>query len=358
MLVSSDLGDFGPDALDRSKLSGGWSPWRASFEGDGAPRGCLLSDTTLVCRLHGEAGRVSLEARNADDGAFRWRYPADGTGAGTGGAEPVLDGTYAYAVSPERDGVGVLRLSDGEPVATVGGTRGSPPRRIRVHGDRLYVAHRDGDGTLVRAFSTTGDRERLWERRVDGTDPGSMETVGDSVHLHGRAASLALDPVTGRTLAEAGERCEPTAAGTAYVTCPSGVRDGRTLKRVPAADPAGRLLAVGRDGTLLTSGRSTQEGVEAELAARDLGTGRVRWTAPWSGRGVARVAGDKVVTADEDGVRLLGLADGVGGPPSTFSGWPQRAGGKGGLPPTSGLVHGGALFVTFEDGTVLSLLLP
>ncbi|MFV0135282.1 protein kinase domain-containing protein [Streptomyces sp. HMX87] len=358
VLVSSDVSDFGPDAMDRSKLSGDWSPWQATFESDGEPRGCVLGDTTLVCRLHQESGGVSLEARNADDGTFLWRYPDGGTADGSDAAEPDLDGTYAYASSARRDGISVLRLADGEPVATVDAPKGNPPRKVRVHGNRLFIAHRGGDGTLVRAHSTTGDREQQWERRVDGMEPGSLETVGDSVHLHGRAASVSLDPVTGRTLAKVSERCEPMAAETAYVSCPSGVRDGRTLKPVTAADLAGRPLAVSRDGTLLSSRRSTSDGYEAELVARDLRTGRVRWAEPWSGNGVARVAGDKVIAADESGVRLPELAGGGDAFPRTFGGWPQPDGERSAPPPTSGLVHGGALFVTFENGRVLSVLLP
>ncbi|MFE0803024.1 protein kinase [Streptomyces sp. NPDC058812] len=358
--VSSDMSDFGPDAMDRSKLPGDWSPWSTSFEGEGEPRGCVLGGTTLVCRLHQDSGRISLEARNARDGGLLWRYPSgnDRATAGTGTAEPGLDGTYAYVPSSDEDGITVLRLRDGEPVATMGTRKGYSPVKARTHGGRLFVAYRENGGNggaLVRAFSATEGRKQLWERRLDSVEPGSLEVVGDSLHLHGRGGTLALDAEGGRTLAEAAERCEPVARGAAHLSCPSGVRDGTTLEKAEGDHRGERLMALSRTGVLLSSREGATDAEQAELVARDVTTGRVRWTQPWSGRGILRIAGDQLVVADQEGVGTSVLADGlgVGTYRHTFSGWPTVGEG-----PTSTLVHGGAVFVTFEDGTVLSAFAP
>ncbi|MFH9571889.1 protein kinase [Streptomyces sp. NPDC017230] len=365
VFVSSDMSDFGPDAMDRSRLPADWSPWSTSFEGEGEPRGCVLGGTTLVCRLHQDSGRISLEARNARDGGLLWRYPSGddrataGTGtAGTGMGEPGLDGTYAYVPSADDDGITVLRLRDGEPVATVGAKKGYAPVKARAHGGRLFVAYREGGGkggALVRAFSATGERKQQWERRLDSAEPGSLEVMGDSLHLHGRAETLALDSEGGRTLAEAAERCEPVARGAAHLSCPSGVRDGTTLEKAEGDYRGERLLALSRTGVLLSSREGASDAEQAELVARDVTTGRVRWTEPWSGRGTLRIAGDRLVVADQEGVGTSVLADGqgVGTYRHTFGGWSSAGEG-----PTSTLIHGGAVFVTFEDGTVLSAFAP
>lgn len=357
VFVSSDMSDFGADAMDRSHLSADWSPWTASFESDGTPRGCLLIDTTLVCRLHRDGGGIALEARDAGDGGLRWRHPADGpASAGGDTAEPGLDGTYAYVPSDEG-GVTVLRLEDGEPVDTVGAEQGWAPVKVRAHEGRVFVAYRasgDPDGALVRAFSATGDRRQLWRRSVDGADPRSLEIAGDSVHLRGGDRTLGLAAANGRTLAEAPERCEPLGQGAGHLSCPSGVREGGTLRKVTGGHRGERPLALSRTGVLLSGKEGgAPDGAEAELIARDLPTGRKLWSQPWSGTGTVRVAGDRLIVAEAEGVSTPGLADGAGLFPTTFSGWSQSGDG-----PTSTLVHGGAVFVTFEDGTVVSTYAP
>ncbi|WP_345590864.1 hypothetical protein [Streptomyces marokkonensis] len=185
--------------------------------------------------------------------------------------------------------------------------------------------------------------------------PGSLEVVGDSLHLHGRGETLALDTEGGRPLAEAAERCEPVARGAAHLSCPSGVRDGTTLEKAEGDYRGERLLALSRTGVLLSSREGASDAEQAELVARDVTTGRVRWTEPWPGRGTLRIAGDQLLVADQEGVGTALLADGqgVGTYRDTFSGWSSAGEG-----PTSTLVHGGAVFVTFEDGTVLSAFAP
>ncbi len=367
VLVSSDISDFGPDALDQSKLVSDWTPWDDSFRTDGEPRGCVLGGTTLVCRIQKESGSYALEARSAADGGFLWSYPAqDAADAGIGPAEPDLAGGYAYVSSGrEEETITVLRLSDGESVATVDGAKGYTPRKTRVHGGRLFVAlQRDGgsgaDGTLVHAFSATGDRKRLWERRVDAMDPGSLDAADGVVHLHGRAESLSLDAENGRTLAEADERCVPVARGADYLSCPSGVREAEHMTKANGGPGGGeRPLALSRDGVLLTGRNSTSDDSPAELVARDLATGRERWKSPWSGTGLVRVAGDQVIVAGEDGVHRALLAEGGGGTSATGIGsWPDPGLGGEAPPLTSMLIHGGAIYATFGDGTVLSGHVP
>jgi tRNA A-37 threonylcarbamoyl transferase component Bud32 len=358
-VVSSGTSDFGPDALDRTKLPDSWSPWNASFKSDGTPLGCALSGTTLVCRLHKEPAQVSLEARNAVDGTFLWRYPAeDATTAETDVGEPDLDGTHVYAASEQQGGIAVLRLSDGRPVATLGAVNGYAPVKARVHKGRLFVAYlaRAGAGSAgnvrVRAFATTGDRKQLWERGIGTAYPASLDITGDAVHINGPTESLNLDAATGETLAQAPEACEAMARGGAYLSCASGVRDSATLKKVDGAYRTARPLALSLDGAVLATDGAAPGSQEAELVARDIITGRVRWSQPWWATGSVRVAGDKAVAFAHDGVRTFDLDDGSPSMERTYGGWPY--GDDGHLPPTVTLIHGGALFMAFEDGTLLT----
>jgi hypothetical protein len=358
-VVSSDTSDFGPDALERTELPDSWSPWNASLQSDGKPLGCALSGATMVCRLHKEPAQVSLEARNASEGAFLWRYPAeDATTAKTDVGEADLDGAHVYAASEQRDGIAVLRLSDGRPVATLGAAEGYTPVKTRVHKDRLVVAYQAGAGagsTLVRAYSTTGDRKQLWERALDTVYPGSLDIVGDAVHLNGPSQSLNLGLATGETLAKAPEACEVMARGGAYLSCASGVRDSATLKKVDGGYRAARPLALSLDGAVLTTtGGDASKGQDAELVARDITTGRVRWSQPWWDDGSVRVAGDKAIAFARDGVRAFDLADGSGSMQRSYGGWPYADDGY--VPPTAALIHGGAFFLAFEDGTLLAAL--
>ncbi|MHC0430748.1 serine/threonine-protein kinase [Streptomyces sp. O3] len=351
-VVTSEMSDFGPGALDHERLSDGWSPWTASFDGDGKPLGCALSGTALVCQLAEDPDRSWLEARNADDGTPLWRYPAKDTAADDSRVSGLaLDGGYAYAASARSGRVAVLRLTDGSPVAALdAAAAGYTPRKVRVHKGRLFVSSQGSAGdVLVRAFSTQGERRQVWDRTIGEADAASLDIVGDRVHINGGAESLNLSPSTGETVAKAPEPCTVVARFGPYLSCESGIRDSVTLKKVAGAPPMARPLALSRDGTVFT-GAGEEGGASRKLVARDLVNGRELWAETWHHAGVVRVAGERVLALGEGGISVFRLADGSFGR-TEYDGWS-------GALPTSVLISDGACYLTFDDGTVLSAFAP
>ncbi|MCZ7417615.1 protein kinase domain-containing protein [Streptomyces sp. WMMC897] len=364
-VVASTMRDFGPDALDRSRLPEAWSPWTASFEGSGEPLDCALGGTALVCRLHNEdSDALWLEALNASDGSPLWRYPAeDGTAGNSGVAGLDLDADHAYVTSADGDGFAILSLDDGEVVGKIPGETGYRPSTARVHEGRVFVSYTGSGGAgtalnmLFRAYSAD-DRRLQWERVINSAFPNSLDIVGDRVWVHGPVETLTLDPATGDTLARFPEFCPLPARGARHAICPDGVLDARTLRRVSdvrTVPPA----AVSRAGLAIAQGPGRRRGLPY-LRAVDLRTGREQWSVTTAEDPAVLVAGGRVLTMDGGGVRSLELDSGEGMVHRTYSGWPREntSGGSVAMRPTTAMVSGGALFVTFADGTVLSVHVP
>ncbi|MGY0067366.1 protein kinase domain-containing protein [Streptomyces sp. QTS137] len=364
-VVTSAMRDFGPDAMDRSNLPEGWSPWVASFEGSGRPLDCALSGTVIVCRLYDEGRqRLWLEARNASDGAALWQYPAENEMTdknSVGGLD--LDARHAYVTSADEDGFVVLRLSDGEPVGKLAGETGYRPSTARVHKGQVFVSY-TGDGgvgtagnMLFRAYSAR-DRQQQWERVLDSAFPLSLDVVGDRVWVDGLIESLTLDRATGKTVAGVPEYCRLPARGANHAICPDGVRDAGTLKQVSDVRTV-IPSAVSRAGLAVTQGPGRRQGTPY-LQAVDLLTGREQWWVGAAGDPLALVAGDRVLTLGEAGVRSFELDSGEGEIQRTYPDWPTEDTPGGPVParPGTAMMSGGALFLTFETGTVLSVNAP
>ncbi|MEG3630939.1 serine/threonine-protein kinase [Streptomyces poriticola] len=365
-VVSSKTRDFGPDALDRSRLPAGWSPWSASFEGSGSPLDCALSGTVIVCRLHTEDGnRLWLEARNASDGTALWRYPAEDEPAdGTRVDGLDLDARHAYITSADGDGFAILRLDDGEPVATLPGAPGYAPSTARVHKDRILVSYTGGAGTggahnmLFRAYALE-DRRQLWERVINMAYPASLDVVGDRVWVDGALEAQTLDLATGKTLARVPERCVLAGRGSRHAVCPDGVRDSGTLRQISGFEGSGSMT-VSQSGLAVVGGPQRRDG-SGYLRAIDLAAGREKWSVTVGRTQAAVVAADRVLVLGDAGARSFELDSGEGEVQRTYADWPKEDGPGATFvtaAPTTVMVSGGALFLTFEDGTLLSVAAP
>ncbi|MBB1242173.1 serine/threonine-protein kinase [Streptomyces durbertensis] len=373
--VSSEMGDFGPRALDRTLQPDGWRPWTASFEPGGEAVECALAGGVLLCGLYDERRRASwMEARNPADGTHLWRYPAKGApgdserGVGLRGFD--VHGRHAYVASSDQAGFDVLDLTNGKQVARLPGRSGYDPMAVRVHKGRVFASYSGDAGIgaagnmLFRAFSLD-DREQLWERVIPHAFTPSLDIVGDRLWLTGLTETQTLSPRTGRTLARHPGHCELPSRGAPYVSC-DGVRDARTLKKLDDDTP-GTVVAASRDGLILVENRSGGPR-GARVQAHDIRGTRGGWSFVSDVDDPVAVVGDRVVTLGARGLRVFTLADGtLEASAGTFVGWPLAGGGTpvgGGASvgrpaqPGTAIVSGGAFYVTFEDGTVLSAPMP
>ncbi|WP_460038207.1 protein kinase domain-containing protein [Streptomyces cavourensis] len=365
-IAASKMSDFGPDALDRTLQPEDWRPWAVSFEGPGAADDCALSGDVLVCRLRDEPTRQTrLEARDASDGSRLWSYPAEGEATGllgVGGLD--VDDRHAYVTAADGEGFEVLDLSDGKPVARLPGRTGYDPSVVRVHDGRIFTSYAGGAGAglaanmLFRAYDAD-DRTQVWERVIPWAFPPSLDIVGDRVWLTGSQATFTLDPETGKTLAEAPWNCDRRIRGALYDACNGRVVDARTLRPVGSGTYPGIPEAVSREGLLLVEGDGRRAG-SRYIAAVDVRSGDERWTVPWTRGDSVVVAGDRLLVFGGDGVRTFALADGAPGAAlSTVRNWPLEGGTAGSnVQPSVVLVSGGAYFLAFGDGTVMTAPVP
>ncbi|MCH0541594.1 protein kinase [Streptomyces sp. MUM 203J] len=365
--VSSDMGDFGPDALDRTRQPEGWRPWAASFDVPGEAQDCALSGAVFVCRLWDEGGkRMRLEARNAADGTHLWRYPAEDAAAGRGGARSFdLDARQVYVGSSDEAGFDVLDLDDGRQVGRLPGRIGYRPEVARVHAGRVFTSYagEGGPGTainmLFRAYAVEGGAQQ-WERVIPMAYPQQLDVAGGRVRVPGPAETLVLDPETGKTVARTPSYCDLPPRGALYLSCGSGgIWDARTLEEVSGVR-VGAPQAVSRDGLFFVEGTGLRKG-SPYLRALHARTGREQWAVTWSRGDRVGAAGDRFVMFGAGTLRTFALADGTPGPDvSTFQDWP-REGGSPTAPrarPGTALVSGRSFFLTFEDGTILSASVP
>ncbi|MFJ9572934.1 protein kinase domain-containing protein [Streptomyces bacillaris] len=365
-IAVSKMADFGPDALDRTLQPEDWRPWAVSFEGPGAADDCALSGDVLVCRLRDEPTRQTrLEARDASDGSRLWSYPAEGEATGllgVGGLD--VDDRHAYVTAADGEGFDVLNLSDGKPVARLPGRTGYDPSVARVHDGRIFTSYVGGGGAghsanmLFRAYDAD-DRSQVWERVIPRAFPLSLDIVGDRVWLTGSQATFTLDPETGKTLAEAPWNCDRRIRGALYDACDGRVVDARTLRPVGSGTYPGIPEAVSREGLLFVEGDGRRAG-SRYIEAVDARSGDERWTVPWARGDSVVVAGGRLLVFGGDGVRTFALADGAPGAAlSTVRNWPLEgvtAGSK--VQPSVVLVSGGAYFLAFGDGTVMTAPVP
>ncbi|MEV8591111.1 protein kinase [Streptomyces sp. NPDC051180] len=347
--------DFGRAGTDRAYRPAGWSPWTAEVEAGGGA--CALSPKVLVCPGNGGA----VTALGAADGKVRWKVPGRGEGLRTGPQYPAVVGDTAYVTGPE--GVVAYGVLDGRERGRVP----APGGDWAVKGTDLldgvlystFVNRRDERTGLVTAVRLR-DGAQLWRSPLDGL-PEEPVVGGGRVLVPVGTSVVSLDARTGKAAARAAEYCGGLAVhaksgsvlcsgrqdGTVGVLDPATLRLRRTLGTDVSAGPA-----VGADGLV-----AVVEGDDA-VVAYDLGSGRERWRESLSGSADRiYLVGDRVVTTGEEFVVSYPAAGPSGGDrvrtyePNLPDGFRTETSGD-------ALAAGGAVFVGFPDGLVVSGYLP
>ncbi|MEU7071865.1 protein kinase [Streptomyces narbonensis] len=356
--------DFGKAATDRSHRPAGWSPWTARTDAtDGA---CSLSPKVLVCAGTGGA----LVGLNAADGHKLWSLPArtNADGLRASAQYPAVVGDRVYVTGAE--GVVAYGLQDGRKLGAVPG----PGADWAVKGSDftdgvLYTTYinlwEEKQAGLVTAVRLGGEGKQvgqeLWRSPL-GALPEQPVAANGRVYVPLGIVPVALDAATGKETARGPEGCQRFTVHekSGSLLCPDTqggvtVLDGTTL-RAERSFGAGVTAgpAVNADGLVaVVSG--------AQLITYDLASGRERWsTLPTFSPGtVARVyfAGDRIVTVGTDAV----LSYPQDGPASSNDVKDFRPNLPDDFDPQSvgdALLAGGAAFLAFPDGLVLSGYLP
>ncbi|GGS68054.1 hypothetical protein GCM10010222_05920 [Streptomyces tanashiensis] len=349
--------DFGAAATDRAHRPAGWSPWTARVEqGVGS---CALSPKVLVCP--GSGGGVT--GLSAADGKELWKVPGRGEGLRSGPQYPAVVGGTAYVTGP--DGVVSYNVEDGRERGRVPG----PGADWAVKGTDLrdgvlystYVNMRDEGTGLVTAVRLA-DGEELWRTPLDALPEEPVAAAGRVLVPLG-VVPVALDARTGREVARGAAGCQrfvvhEKSGGVLCTGSSDGsvtVLDGTTLKRERSfgtgvtAGPA-----VNADGLVAVASG-------AAVSVYDLESGARRWSLlPVVTEGVLRevyFAGDRVLAFGKNEAVSVAAA----GPSSDDDygrfearlpdGFTVQAAGE-------ALAAGGAAFLAFPDGLVVSAYLP
>ncbi|MFB7606651.1 serine/threonine-protein kinase [Streptomyces gardneri] len=355
--------DFGKAATSRSHRPAGWSPWTARTEAtDGA---CSLSPKVLVCTGAGGA----LVGLNAADGHVLWRLPArtNRDGLRATAQYPAIVGDRVYLAGGE--GVVAYGLQDGRKQGTVAG----PPADWAVKGSDftdgvLYTTYinlrEEKQAGLVTAVRLGGEGKQvgreLWRSPLDAL-PEQPVAANGRVYVPLGIVPVALDAATGKVTARGPEGCQrftvhEKRGSLLCLDTRSGVTvlDRTTLRAVRsfgAGVTAGP--AVNADGlvAVVSGGR---------VATYDLESGRERWSSPpavsahparvyFAGDRVLTVTKDEVLSYPQDGpTSSSDVKDFRPNLPDDFD--PQAVGDV--------LLAGGAAFLAFPDGLVLSGYLP
>ncbi|MFE7583335.1 protein kinase [Streptomyces gardneri] len=355
--------DFGTAATSRSHRPAGWSPWTARTEAtDGA---CSLSPKVLVCAGTGGA----LVGLNAADGRELWSVPgrANADGLRATAQYPAIVGDRVYVTGAE--GIVAYGLQDGGKRGTVAGPGADWAMKGSDFADGvLYTAYinlrEEKQAGLVTAVRLGGEGKQvgreLWRSPLDAL-PEQPVAANGRVYVPLGIVPVALDAATGEETARGPEGCQrftvhEKIGSLLCLDTRSGVTvlDGKTLRAVRsfgAGVTAGP--AVNADGLVaVVSG--------ARVVTYDLASGRERWNATsLMVDPTARVyfAGDRVVTVAKDAV-LSYPQDGPTSSRDVKDFRPNLPDGFDAQSVGDALLAGGAAFLAFPDGLVLSGYLP
>lgn len=354
-------GDFGAAAADVSTKPKGWKAWKAEVE-DG-PVECALAGTSLVC---GGPRRVTV--LDAANGERRWRTP-EGEGATAPVSVGAVLGTTVYAF--EGNALVARDLSDGKEQWRERLPEGSRLADSVQVGDVLYYAAKpagSGTGRLI-AQRLTGKRAQVWDMAwqepADEAEllfaDGRLVAVGEAVTVL-KAADGSRQPGV-----PAGDlNCRTPVLKGRQLLCSGS--DGLTIVDVEAPDKRRTAArgadiayrpAVSRDGIVVASSKN-------QVSAFGLADGQLRWVTCDCGDGLETegapfVVGDNAVVVEGHGPGAIPLAA-EGEPRPTGSGliksWPGRPGDPLDPASVSVIASGDALFMSFENGTVLSAYAP
>ncbi|MFF7437694.1 protein kinase [Streptomyces sp. NPDC008122] len=348
--------DFGKAGTDRAYRPAGWSPWSVET---GAPIGpCALAPEVLVCT---GAGGSAVGLR-ASDGKRLWTVEGRRNTSPVGPMYPAVVDDTVYLT--DMDGIAAYGLADGSargkvPVPDGGWGVKSTDLVDGVLYSSYFDVREDGKG-LVAAVRLK-DRKVLWRTPLDGVPEQLVVGGGRVLVPMGSGGPVVLDPGTGRVVVRVREPC-----GTLTVHEKSGsvlctglsdasvtVLDGRTLA------PRHRLgirtaapLAVNGDGLV-----AVLDG-DGELVTYDVASGRERWRVSEARAKRVYFAGDRLLAVREDGVRsypAAGPADARGSEDYQPK-FPKGA--EKPEFPGEAIAAGGAAFLAFPEGLVVSGYLP
>ncbi|MFC9620438.1 protein kinase [Streptomyces sp. NPDC056930] len=354
-------GNFGKAAADVSVKPAGWKAWKVKIA-DG-PVECVLADTSLVC---GSPQRITV--LDAANGKRRWQTSQVKAGTGPASVAAVI-GTTVYAF---EDGALVAHgLADGaekwrEPLSD--GARVADS--VQSGGVLYYATKAAGTGgARILAHELTGKHARKWDKPWDDAAAdaelafadGRLVAVGDGVTVLKSADGAPLGSIGAGDIA-----CRTPVLGGKELLCSGS--NGLTVVDVTAPQNR-RSIAAGvdiayrpalsRDGKVVVSSRT-------RVYAFGLADGRQYWATYDGGEGLQTegktfVAGDQAFVVGGYTVSAVAMsATGQDAETSgdLLSGWPAEPGAPLDPASISLVARGDAVFLSFEDGTVLAGYAP
>ncbi|GGT06527.1 serine/threonine-protein kinase AfsK [Streptomyces atratus] len=354
-------GDFGAAAADVSKKPEGWKAWKAEIA-DG-PVECVLAGASLVC-----GGPQRITVLDAANGRRKWQTPQGKAAAGPASVAAVL-GTTVYAF--EDGALVALGLGDGaekwrEPLP--GGTRVADS--VQSGGVLYYATRATGTDTgRILAHQLTGKHSRKWDKPWDDSAPeaelllaeGRLVAVGDGVTIlksgdGTRLGDIGAGGITCRTPVLKGKELLCSGSNGLTVVDVTAPQNRRSI--AAGVDIAYRP-AVSRDGKVVVSSRT-------RVYAFGLADGKQYWATYDGGVGLdvagrLAVAGDNAVVVGGYGINAFAMAS-TGEADDTGSRLPTEWPGEPGDPldpaSISFVGRGDAVFLSFGDGTVISVYAP
>ncbi|GGU73609.1 hypothetical protein GCM10010275_05380 [Streptomyces litmocidini] len=348
--------DFGEAGTDRAHRPAGWSPWSVET---GMPIGpCALAPEVLVCT---GAGGSAVGLR-ASDGKRLWTVPGRRDTSPVGPMYPAVVDDTVYLT--DADGIAAYGIADGAargktPVPDGGwGVKGTDLVDGVLYSSYFDVSE-DGKG-LVSAVRLK-DGEVLWRTPLDGVPEQLVVGGGRVLVPMDSGGPVALDPGTGRIVGRGGTPCGALTvherSRSVLCTGPSDasvtVLDDRTLApRHALGSGAAASVAVNGDGLVAVLGEA------GTLTAYDVASGRERWRVSERRAEQVCFAGDRLLAVGEGSVRSYPAA----GPADAtdFEDYEPKLpeGAEDPEFPAEVLAAGGAAFLAFPEGLVVSGYLP
>ncbi|MFI1653675.1 protein kinase [Streptomyces sp. NPDC020472] len=348
--------DFGKVGTDRAHRPAGWSPWSVET---GTPIGpCALAPEVLVCT---GAGGSAVGVR-ASDGKRLWTVPGRRDTSPVGPVYPAVVDDTVYLT--DEDGIAAYGIEDGAARGKVPAPDGhwgvkSADLVDGVLYSSYFDVREDGKG-LVSAVRLK-DREVLWRTPLDGVPEQLVVGGGRVIVPMGSGRPVALDPGTGRVVARGGTPCGTLTvhekSGSAVCTGLSDasvtVLDGRTLTpRHSLGTRTAAPVAVNGDGLVAVLGEA------GTLTVYDVASGRERWRSPEPLAKRVYFAGDRLLAVSEERVTSYPAA-GPSDADDSEDYQPRLPEGADDPEfPAEVLAAGGAVFLAFPDGLVVSGYLP
>lgn len=347
---SGRTGDFGKAATDQSARPAGWKAWKSTVEGGSG--GCSFAESALLC-----GGTKGVTALDAADGTQRWRAPKGAQGARAAVVAGFTEGTVYAFVGQALIG---YRITDGQERWRAKLPAGHTGSAAVQDGDTLYYVTSGGTPATGRlaARRLTGDRRELWNKPYDGTRPALVADDGRLVVTAGD--TRIVDGVTGTVkerLSANDFPCRDPALKGRLLVC-RAVGTGVAVMNDVTRPREHRIIARGtavRGPVALTDDKTVVVTDDDSLYTFDAADGRPKWPQDRfaGGGGEPSVAGDQILATTGTGVGAYRRTDGELANITGYTGVPYPPG-----DPPQLLAVGDVVFLTFDDGTVVSGYIP